>query len=215
MISIRRWPTVEPACAAPADVPTDSDGEWRRREMAASGRSRAARSKAAHREAAADRNERAALPSSAFPRRLPAAEGQLPRPLSPSGAGTMIDEEADDLIDRFAALCRKRTRAGPVAGEGQVWSIACCRLLTGHRSEAERARRRRRVTRAAPRVSGRQRTRTARRPMRFGARSCWRRPSLRAGFCRAQRSRKSRSWGTLALEGRRLCRFPAASTGWR
>ncbi|MHC2299784.1 double-strand break repair helicase AddA [Rhizobium mongolense] len=43
-----------------------------------------------------DRNEREALPSSIL-RPLP-QQRQLPRPLSPSGAGTIIDEEADDLL---------------------------------------------------------------------------------------------------------------------
>ena len=50
--------------------------------------------KAEHKQAGPDENR--PLPSALF-RPLP-AQKMLPRPLSPSGAGTMIDDEADDLI---------------------------------------------------------------------------------------------------------------------
>jgi ATP-dependent helicase/nuclease subunit A len=64
-----------------------------------------------------DRNEREALPSSILGPLPP--QRQLPRPLSPSGAGTIIDEEADDLLIN-SPLFTEKTRSDRSLEKGRL-----------------------------------------------------------------------------------------------
>ncbi|CDZ51003.1 double-strand break repair helicase AddA [Neorhizobium galegae] len=92
-----------------------SDDEWggfKWRLPAAPGQA----PKAAHKEAAAA--DRRPLPP-ALSRPLP-AQKILPRPLSPSGAGTMIDDDADDLIVASPLFANQKDSAGLALQKGKL-----------------------------------------------------------------------------------------------
>ncbi|CDZ52013.1 double-strand break repair helicase AddA [Neorhizobium galegae] len=92
-----------------------SDDQWggfRWRLPAAPGQA----PKIAHKEAAAA--DKRPLPAS-LSRPLP-AQKILPRPLSPSGAGTMIDDDADDLIVTSPLFADQKDRAGLALQKGKL-----------------------------------------------------------------------------------------------